>query len=200
MKDSGTPVALLPGKIKGYTYKDPATGKRLKLNGSRCKLFDTGAICFYRPLPQKKLKIADLILYMQRCLTFNDIVLIVLATLSVSAISMFIPNITKILTGPVKNSGKDAALVGIAIAIVCITISSQLISSTKDMIMSRLDTKTSLGVQSSMMMRLMSLPASFFRKYNPGELKARSMSVNQLCSMIMSMALGTGLSSLTSLI
>ena len=66
--------------------------------------------------------------------------------------------------------------------------------------MSRLDTKTSLGVQSSMMMRLMSLPASFFRKYNPGELKARSMSVNQLCSMIMSMILGTGLSSLTSLI
>lgn len=200
MKDTGTPVALLPGKIKGYTYTDPATGKKLKLNRSRYKLFDTGAICFYRPLPQKKLKIADLILYMQRCLTFYDIVLIVLATLSVSAIGMFIPKFTKMLTGPVMRSGKDAALVSIAIAIVCITISSQLISSTKDMIMSRLDTKTSLGVQSSMMMRLMSLPASFFRKYNPGELKARSMSVNQLCSMIMSMILGTGLSSLTSLI
>jgi hypothetical protein len=66
MKDTGTPVALLPGKIKGYTYTDPATGKKLKLNRSRYKLFDTGAICFYRPLPQKKLKIADLILYMQR--------------------------------------------------------------------------------------------------------------------------------------
>lgn len=46
----------------------------------------------------------------------------------------------------------------------------------------------------------MSLPASFFRKYSPGELKSRSMSVNQLCSMLMSMVMTTGLTSLTSLL
>ena len=51
-----------------------------------------------------------------------------------------------------------------------------------------------------MMIRLLSLPASFFRKYNPGELKSRSLSVNQLCSTLLSMVLGTGLMSLTSLI
>ncbi len=200
MKDSGTPVALIPGKISGYTYTDPATGKRIKLRGSRYQLFDTDAICFYRPLPQKPLKIIDLMMYMQSCLTFNDIIMIVAATLAVSGIGLFIPRITKTLTGPIISSGKTTALIGISIAIVCISLSSQLLESTKAMIMSRLDTKTSLGVQASMMMRLMSLPASFFRKYNPGELKARSMSVNQLCSMIMSMIIGTGLTSVTSLI
>ena len=65
---------------------------------------------------------------------------------------------------------------------------------------SRLESKTSLGVQASMMMRLMSLPVSFFRKYSPGELKSRSMSVNQLCSMLLGIVMTTGLTSLTSLL
>ena len=76
----------------------------------------------------------------------------------------------------------------------------QLFSSVSAMVSSRLEAKTSLGVQASMMMRLMSLPASFFRQYSPGELKSRSMSVNQLCSMLMSMVMTTGLTSLTSLL
>ena len=49
-------------------------------------------------------------------------------------------------------------------------------------------------------MRQLSLPASFFRKYSPGELKSRAMSVNQLCSMLMNLVMSTGLSSLTSLL
>ena len=61
-------------------------------------------------------------------------------------------------------------------------------------------TKTSLGVEASMMMRLLSLPASFFRKYSPGELHNRSSSVNTLCSTLMDMVLNTGLTSLTSLL
>ena len=49
-------------------------------------------------------------------------------------------------------------------------------------------------------MRLMTLPANFFRKYSAGELRSRSQSVNQLCSILMGMVLSTGLTSLTSLV
>ncbi|MBQ7273889.1 MAG: NHLP bacteriocin export ABC transporter permease/ATPase subunit [Clostridiales bacterium] len=199
-KDDGRAVALIPGTISGYTYYDAKRGKRMKLNRRTQDLFEKDAICFYRPLPQKKLGIKDLILYMKSCLTFSDIFMIVIASLAVSGIGLFMPRITKMLTGPVLNSGSTRALMCIALAIVFISLSSQLISSTKNMIMTRLDTKTSLGVQASMMIRLMSLPASFFRKYNPGELKNRSMSVNALCSTLMSMVLGTGLMSVTSLV
>ena len=199
-KDDGRAVALIPGTVSGYTYYDAKRGKRMKLNRRTQDLFEKDAICFYRPLPQKKLGIKDLLLYMNSCLTFSDIFMIVIASLAVSGIGLFMPRITKMLTGPVLISGSTRALMCIALAIVFISLSSQLISSTKNMIMTRLDTKTSLGVQASMMIRLMSLPASFFRKYNPGELKNRSMSVNALCSTLMSMVLGTGLMSVTSLV
>ena len=199
-KDDGSPAALLPGAIYGYAYKDPATGKAVRLNAETEQLFDPDAICFYRPLPLKSLSIPDLLLYMKRCVSTSDIFMIVFAALSVSGVGLLIPRLTRALTGPVLSSGRGSALIGLAICLVCVSLSMQLFSSVSAMVSSRLEAKTSLGVQASMMMRLMSLPASFFRQYSPGELKSRSMSVNQLCSMLMSMVMTTGLTSLTSLL
>ncbi len=199
-KESGTPVALLPGKINGYYFKDASTGKNVRLSSKTEQLFDTEAICFYRPLPQRKLGIPDLLLYMKRCVTTSDILMIVFASIAVSGIGILIPRLTKALTGPVLASGKANALIGLAICIICVSLSSQILSSVSGMVSSRLESKTSLGVQASMMMRLMSLPVSFFRKYSPGELKSRSMSVNQLCSMLLGIVMTTGLTSLTSLL
>ena len=199
-KEDGLPVALLPGQIRGYHFTDPKTGKKERVNAEASALFDTEAMCFYRPLPQKKLGIPDLLLYMKRCVSLGDIIVIVAATLAVTMVGLIMPRITRALTGPVLSSGRANALIGIAICMICVSLSSQLIGSIKSFVQSRLDMKTSLGVQASMIMRLMSLPAGFFRKYSPGELKSRAMSVNQLCSMLMNMVMSTGLTSLTSLL
>ncbi len=199
LKSDGTPVALLPGKIRGYYFKDPKTGKKIKLNRNTGKLIDDDAICFYRPLPQKKLSIPDLLIYMKNCVSLSDLVQIIGAALSVSFVGLLMPRLTATLTGAVLKSGRTDALIGIAVCMLCVSFSSQLLTSVSSFISSRLNTKTSLGVQASMMMRLMSLPANFFRKYSAGELRSRSQSVNQLCSILMGMVMSTGLSSLASL-
>ena len=200
LKEDGRPVALLPKSFKGYYYKDLDTGKNVTINSKNEGLFDSVAICFYRPLPQKKLGMRDLLLYMKRCLSNSDIAMIVLATLAVSGVGILIPRLTKALTGPVLSSGRGSALLAIAICLFCVVLSSQLLTSVSGMINNRLQVKTSIGVQSSMMMRLMSLPVNFFRKYSPGELKNRAMSVNQLCAVLLGIVMTTGLSSLTSLL
>ena len=200
MKEDGLPVALLPGAVSGYTFTDPRTGKRERINGRTAELFETGALCFYRPLPQKKLGIPDLLLYMKNCVNLSDIAHMIAAALAVTLVGLFMPRIVRALTGPVLESGSGSALIGIAVCMICVSLSAQLLSSVKGLLQSRLNTKLSMGVQASMMMRLLSLPANFFRKYSPGELKTRSMSVNRLCSMMMSMIMGAGLTSLTSLL
>ena len=199
-KDRSIATPLFPGKIGGYYFKDPETGKRTKLTAKNASLFDSEAVCFYRPLPQKELGIPDLMLYLKRCLSSSDILLLVAATAACALIGLLMPRITKALTGPVLASGRTDALVGIAVCIVCVSLSTQLLKSVSGLISKRLETKTSLGVQSSMMMRLISLPASFFRQYSAGELKSRSMSVNQLCSLLFGMVMTAGLSSVTSLV
>lgn len=199
-KEDGIPVALLPDRLTGYVYADPDTGKRTKVGKKTAVLFDTEAVCFYQPLPRKKLGIPDLLLYMWRCVSPSDLILLAMATLAVTLTGLFLPRITQLLTGPVLSSGRTNILVGIAVSVVCFSLSSQLIGSIRQLIQARLDTKTSLGVESSMMMRLLSLPAGFFRQYSPGELKSRAMSVNSLCTILLGMVLNTGLTSLSSLL
>ena len=196
----GAAVALLPGKIRGNYFNDPATGKQVKINSNTAKELKKDALCFYKPLPQKKLGIPDLLIYMNSCFSLSDTILRIASMFAVTLIGLMIPRLTKALTGPVLASESVRALIGIAICIVCVQISTQLISSVSGMIAKRIEIKTSLGVQSSMMMRIMSLPPEFFRKYSPGELKSRAMSVNQLCSVMLGIVMTSSLSSLMSLV
>ena len=63
-RTDGLPVALLPRPFGGYWFHDPDSGEKVRLDRRTAETFDENAICFYLPLPQKKLGIADLIAYM----------------------------------------------------------------------------------------------------------------------------------------
>ena len=186
--------------ILGYSYTDPQTGKRIKITARTAAQLDADAICFYRPLPQKKLGIPDLLLYMKRCVSLSDVVILIGAMLAVALVGLRMPRITRMLTGPVLSSGRSDALISITAFMVCALLGAQLVKGAKDLLQNRLSIKTSLGVEASMMMRLLALPASFFRMYSPGELNNRANSVNQLCSTLLDLVMSTGLNSLVSLI
>ena len=199
-KTDGIPVALLPKPFIGYWYKDPDSGEKKNLNKENAAVFDTDAICFYRPLPLKKLGIPDLIIFLKNCLNTGDYVLLVLLTLLVTLVGMVNPNITKALTGFVRESKSISLLIGTAVFMLSALISSQLINTVRSLMMNRIEIKTSLSVEAAMMMRVMNLPASFFRDYSSGELSSRFGAVNSLCELLLGNVFSTGLTSLVSLL
>lgn len=199
-KEGGEPVAILPGGFGGYSYTDRATGRKVRIDKKTANAFETEGYCFYRPFPQKKLGIPDLLIYMRRCMNKMDMVFVIIATLILTNIGMLMPRMTKALTGPVITTGSTRILIGIAICMLCTTISTQLFSSVKALFISRVQTKTKLGVQAAMMMRVMSLPANFFRKYSAGELTSRAQSVGQLCELLLGTFVMSSLSSIASLL
>ena len=200
MKDSGAAVALLPGMLRGYSFRDPETGARVRVNRKSAQRLSLDAICFYQPLPMKKLGIPDLLLYMKKCVSVGDIAVIVLATFAVTAVGLIEPRVYQAITGPILNSKSASMLVGMAVFLLCAAVASELINVVSDLLMERISTKTSLAVESSVMMRILSLSMSFFRKYSSGELSNRASSVGSLCDTILSSVMSTGLSSLMSLI
>ena len=197
---SGTMVALLPGKISGYWFRDPETGKMTRVNRSNASRIAPDALCFYRPLPMKSLGIPDLLLFMKNCISSGDVILIFLATLAVTLVGMVEPKVYQMVTGPVLDSKSMSLLTGTAIFLISATIASQLLSVVRSLMMDRITIKTSLAVEASVMMRLLSLPLSFFRKYSSGELSSRTSAVSTLCSMLISNVFSMGLSSLLSLL
>ena len=199
-KTDGIPVALLPKPFTGYWYKDPDSGEKKNLNKENAANFDSDAICFYRPLPLKKLGIPDLIIFLKNCLNTGDYVLLVVLTLLVTLVGMVNPSITKALTGFVRESKSISLLIGTAVFLLSAIISSQLINTVRSLMMNRIEIKTSLSVEAAMMMRVMNLPANFFRDYSSGELSSRFGAVNSLCELLLGNVFSTGLTSLVSLL
>lgn len=200
MKETGTAVALLPGAVLGYYYKDPATGRKIRVTRKTEKLFSRDALCFYQPLPMKKLGIPALLLYMKDSLSTSDVILIALATLAATVIGMIEPRVYNQITGTVLKSRNINLMNGMAVFLLASAFSSQLIEMVRSLLMERINTKTSQAVEASVMMRILSLPVSFFRQFSSGELSSRASSVSSLCGMILENILSVGLSSLMSLL
>ena len=198
-KEDGLPVALIPKPFIGYSFRDAESGKTLSLNRKTAEQFDRDAWCFYRPLPLRELTIPDLMKYLWDCLSTGDYVTLIVLTFAVTALGLLMTSLTKALTGFVLDTGHISLLIGTSVFMISTLIASQQISASKALMMSRLDTKTSLSVEAAMMMRVMNLPASFFRNYSSGELSSRYGAVNQLCSLLLDSVFNTGISSLMSL-
>ncbi len=193
-------AALLPTGLSGYSFCDPETGKRVRINRKNQNLFEEEAIAFYKPLPLKKLGIPDLMRYISGTLSVSDFVLVGVSTLAIALIGMLSPRLHNILFSTVIESGSMRLLFAVAVFMVCVTVSSTLISAVKQLIMARIGTKMNISVQAAAMSRVLSLPAEFFKNYSSGELSARTQYINSLCDMLVSMVLSAGLTSVFSLV
>ena len=198
--DDGSAVALIPKGLSGYAYFDTATGKWTRVGRKNEILFAEEALCFYKPFPLKKLTIADLARYIVSTLSTADLALVALAALAVSLVGLLTPRLNNLLFGTVIERADLVLLLGITVFMVSVTISSLLIGSVKSLLTTRVNTKMTLSVQAATMMRVMSLPPDFFKRYSSGELSSRSQQIQSLCSMLVSAVLGTGLTSLFSLL
>ena len=200
LAESGRVVALIPAGLSGYSYFDWETGKRRRINRKNQHLFEEEAIAFYKPFPLKKISLPSLAAYIARTLSVSDYVMIALATLALSLIGMISPLITKLLFDRVLLSGNVRLLIAIAFFSVSVSVSTLLISAVKNMVTARIETKLNISIEAATMMRIMSLPADFFKQYSSGELSSRASQVGALCKMLASTVLSTGLTSIFSLV
>ncbi|MBP3426715.1 MAG: NHLP bacteriocin export ABC transporter permease/ATPase subunit [Clostridia bacterium] len=199
-RDDGSVVALIPHGLAGYAFYDAAAAKWVKITAQTEALFDEEAICFYKPFPLTKLTMPLLMRYIAECMDKADIVLVLLSALSVSLVGLLTPRLTALLFGPVAQSGSVRLLLALAAFMISVSVSRLLLNSIKTLLSSRINTKLNLSVQAATMMRILSLPADFFKHHSSGELASRAQNIQSLCSMLMSAVLNAGLTSLFSLI
>ncbi|MCR5626863.1 MAG: ATP-binding cassette domain-containing protein [Lachnospiraceae bacterium] len=199
-KDSGKVVALIPDKFSGYVYIDGETGKPVRITGSNEGLFDIDAIAFYKPFPLKKIGISGLIKYIYENITISDLVFYGIVTLVITLIGTWMPRLNKILFSDIIELKSYSALFAIASFMICLLISTTMFSAVQSLMMTRLSTKLDINVEAATMMRILSLPVDFFKKYSSGELASRAGYVNSLVNQLLGVALSTGLTSVFSLI
>ena len=184
LKSDGTVVALLPGRVKGYYYYDYKLGKRVAINKKTIGNIEPEAICFYKPLPNKKLGIHDQIAYQRNCIDMSDILGYILLMAIVTVIGLMTTAIVEVVSGYVVDMHSYSMLFGTGVFLLALGFSEFLIEASSDLIMERVELKTGICVEAAVMNRVLNLPARFFRKYTSGELAARINSVTELCDLI----------------
>ena len=194
----GRSVALFP-RLDGYEYRD-SSGKTVRLNSRTQKNLLRDAVCFYRPLPSKKLSVMDLAGFVLKCLSSWDFAYIGLITLIATLVSMAAPALTRNIYTQVIFSGSYSALNAVIIFMIFAGISVTLLQIARLLAVSRIQIKADAAVRAAVMMRIINLPVDFFRQYSSGELAQRASGVNMLCSFGANVIFSAGLSAVMSLI
>ena len=178
------PVVLFPKGKDKYAYINYHTGKKVTIDASLVNKLEIEAYSFYRPLPSKKVSIKEYFKYITKSVRPLDIVLLVLFSAAVSGVGMVLPYLTRILTGQVAANKDIHQFIFISIYVVATATGLLLMRAVQSFVNSRISIKIEKAVLAATMMRVLSLPASFFKKYNTGELSARFASVPRLASII----------------
>ena len=198
-RDDGSVVALIPSGLNGYRFHDRKTGKTVRINRKNQNIIEKEAIAFYKPFPLSKMTMGSLIKYIIQQISAADIIPLALAMLTVTGIGLLIPWLNNQLFSTVIESGSIKALIGVAAFMVSASVSALLFTSVRSLLITRIGTKLNLSVEAATMMRILSLPADFFKDYSAGELSNRAGYITGLCSQMADMILTTGLTSVLSL-
>lgn len=197
--DDGSVVALIPSGLNGYRFYDRKTGKTVRVNRRNQNLILKEAIAFYKPFPLEKMTIKSLLKYIIQQISAADLILVLAAMVAVTGIGMLTPWLNNLLFSDVIASGSVKVLLGVAMFMMSAAVSVLLFTSVRTLLIARIGTKLNLSVEAATMMRVLSLPASFFKDYSAGELSNRAGYINGLCSQMAEMILTTGLASILSL-
>ena len=168
LKDSGAVVAMLPAAMGGYRYVDPVTGREVHVGAREEALISEEALCFYRPLPMRELTIRDLLTYMSSCLTARDLVGFGIAAGAITLVGLLMPRLNQVLMGTVVETGSMQLLGAVVSFMLFATVGNVLLSIIRSLLLSRIRYKLNVNVSAATMMRMLSLPASFFKEYSAG--------------------------------
>ena len=181
-------VALIPGKFSGYNYKDPDSGKLIHITKKNAKEIDEGAICFYTQFPLRSIGRQDLMSYMFALLTGRDYAKMIGAALAVTLVGMVTPLVYNyIYTSKYLTEANLSGLVFALITLTSASIAHTLLTSVRSVVDTGVELRLDVAVESATMMRLLSLPPAFFKKFSAGELASRVNGVQSLCKMMFDM-------------
>ncbi len=198
--DDGSTVALLPLGTHQYYYMDHAKNLHIPINAGNQHLISDEAIQFYKPFPFGEMNLFSLFKYILQQISFSDVMSILLSAMVIILMGMIMPYLNNMLFSDVIALGSIKMLTGIAFFMVGTSLSAVMFKVIKTLLTERINIKLNNNVYAATMMRILSLPTSFFKNYTSGELSERIAYMSELCNQIVNIFFSTGFSSLFSLV
>jgi NHLM bacteriocin system ABC transporter ATP-binding protein len=175
------PLAVLPPSRAGSAYRlhDPIEGQSVPLTAHLALTLNGFAYTFYRPLPNRKLSLWDLLVFALRG-AHREIISVVGMGLCGGMLGIVVPVATGVIFNSIIPNAERDQLTQIAGILVVLAIAAAIFTLTRNVAMLRLEGKMGASLQAAIWDRLLRLPAPFFRRYTAGDLADRSLGLDSI--------------------
>ncbi len=194
-----SPVAILSKGVNKYMIFDPVTGKTEILTKSLAEKLHYEAYQFYRPFPNKKLGLMDILKFGVRKKNLKDVITIGLMGLAMGALGTLTPIFTGRIFNNIIPEAEYSGLLYVTIFLIAIAITTAAFQVTRSIATLRFEGAVDLNIESAIWSRLLSLPVPFFKNYSSGDLSMRANSIIRIRQMLTGAAMSTILSAIFSI-
>jgi len=180
LTEGKVPVALIPITNNSYKILNPVDSTEKLIDSDMAGKLHPKAFMFYRVLPNKELKLLDIIKFSTQGSVKKDLIQVLLIGMMGGLLNMFVPIANGILFNITIPEGERGQLLQIAFLLVSFGISGVLFQLVRSFAMLRIESKTENSLQAAIWDRVISLPVPFFRQFSAGELAMRTMGFNKI--------------------
>lgn len=195
------PVALLPrrGRTR-YVLIDPSRGlETIGVGPELAAEIDVFAYVFLRPFPEGPIGVLDLLRFGLRHSGVTGTQILVMG-LAGGILAGMVPLAIAILYGTIIPGAMRPQLLTMALALLAVALTAAVAEVVRGLAIVRLQAQVGSTLQSGVMQRLLALPASFFRRYEIGDLADRLMGIDRIEQYVSDITIAAALSGVFSLV
>ena len=176
----GRPVALLARRPGAYELVDPAAGSSVRVDADLAATISANATVFYRPLPEGALTRRSVFQYVLAGASRGDLGQISAYGLAAGILSLATPLATQFIFSTIVPAHERGNLVWITALLAILAFGGLAFAIAQQLSLLRLDGRVTGGLQAALWDRLLDLPAEFFRRFSPGDLAMRVVSIEEI--------------------
>ena len=180
MADDNTPVILKPG-FTDYTFIHPKTNHVMSAS-RHADLLKQEALITCLPLTEDDLTVKSILRYAANSLSKYDLLYVLMAGIGVALLTMFTPYVSKLIFSEVIPSGDADQIVPIAVLLFSAAVGLTMVYIARNLVVVRIKDKVEYALQTALMSRLLQMPATFAKRFTPGDLSNRLLSLSRVSS------------------
>ncbi|MEM7356745.1 MAG: NHLP bacteriocin export ABC transporter permease/ATPase subunit, partial [Acidobacteriota bacterium] len=198
-RDDGAPVALLSGRRGRVPMWTPGTAKLVSVDEGTAAGIDPVAYSFYRTLPDRSLGAIDLLRF-SAAVCRRDLLAALVFGAAVALVAMLVPIATGLIIDVSIPTNQPVQLVSIAACLAVAAFAGFGFKVCENIAVLRVKGNVKRALEPAMLDRLLRMPSDFFRRYSPGDLAYRTMTIALIQSQLTGEVLSTLLAGLFSLL
>lgn len=175
---SGAPVALLWRRGR-YEAVNPATGSRIRVGEENAEDFAERAVMFYRPLPEKPLRTARLLLFSLRG-TRADLRNLLISGLVTVGLGALVPIATGQVLGTFVPRAQTDLIAQVCLVLMITSVVAATFMPLQSLTLLRMEGRIESTLQPAVWERLLRLPTTFFSERSTGELASAAMGISAI--------------------